>query len=374
MHTWVQIDAKAISHNLCQFKKIIGKHIDLMPVIKANAYGHGFLEIARICNKISLINTICVVSDDEAELLIDNKINKNILILSIYSLKNDKKLLKLAKKNVFFNVFSLEQAKILNKIGERIKKPINIHIKIDTGTSRTGFIGNNKYIKSIINLIKNYKYIDISGFFSHFASSENDREYTQKQIKKFDGILNVINNEVNTKNIFKHFACSSASILYPTARYSSIRLGLGLYGLYPNKISKKIINLKPALSWHTKIIQIKKLPKNTKIGYGGTYTTKKTTKIAILPIGYWDGYDRALSNKASVLIKGYKCPVRGKVCMNLTMVELPYDAKIRINDKVTLIGKQNNQVITADDLANYANTINYEIITRINPLIKRIVT
>ncbi len=368
MITWVEVDASAIRYNLHQFKKMIGKKIFLMPVIKANAYGHGFLEVAKICNKSSDVDVICVVNDSEAIHLIDNNISKPIMILTFYDLLNIKNLLKLAKKNVIFPVFSLEQAKLLNKVGERAHKKISIHIKIDSGASRVGLLPAET-LQFIVKLQK-YSNLKISGLFSHFASSEEDRVYTNYQIKNFNKLL----GDLESKNILipmRHFACSSASVLFPQARFDGIRIGLSLYGLYPEELSRKKVKLKPALSWYTKIIQIRNLPPWTKIGYGGSYTTKKSTRIAVLPVGYWDGYDIRFSNNSEVLIGGMRCPVRGRICMNIMMVELPKNLDVRVGDRVTLIGRDKKQFISIDELARKCKTINYEIIARINPLITR---
>ena len=169
----------------------------------------------------------------------------------------------------------------------------------------------------------------------------------------------------------KHFACSSASVLYKKSLLNGVRLGLGLYGLYPDDLSRKKIKLLPALSWYTKIIQVRTLPAWTKIGYGGSFTTKRTTKIAVLPVGYWDGYDRGLSNKSVILIGGKKCPIRGRICMNICMADVSAVKNVKVGDEVVLIGRQASNSISADDLADFASTINYEIVDRINPLITR---
>ena len=369
MLTWVEIDAKAIKYNLRQFRKLIGHNKLLMPVVKANAYGHGFLEVAKICDKANEVDRLCVVNDDEALLLIQNKIKKPIIILTIYETDNVEKSLKLAKKSVIFPLFSLKQAEFLNRVGERADKNIKVHIKVDTGASRVGL--SPKEVVPFLIQIKKFARLEIEGLFSHFASSEEDRIYTNYQIKCFTDVIK------KTKTIgfdipIKHFACSAASVLYPKARFDAVRLGLSLYGLYTEELSGKKIKLRPALSWYTKILQIRTLPPWTKIGYGGSYTTKKTTRIAVLPVGYWDGYDRRLSNNSFVLIGGKRCPVRGRVCMNIMMVELPKNIRAKIGDKAVLIGKDHSAEITADELAQKCRTINYEIVDRINPLIQRL--
>lgn len=366
MFTWVEIDSKAINYNLKQFRKIIGPNRLLMPVIKANAYGHGFLEIAKICSQNKVVDRICVVNSDEATFLIEMGIKKPIMILSFFVL-DEKILLKLAKNKVIFPLFSLKQAKTLNKVGDRLNKKIKVHLKIDTGTSRIGVLPQD--LKKFIQSIKYLKYLEIEGVWSHFASSEDDAQYTQKQYDNFQDALKILkNNRVEPR--IKHMSCSAATVAFKLEGFNAIRLGLSLYGLHPAEQTRNKVQLKPALTWNTTIIQTKIVPTGTKIGYGNTYTTKKTSKLAIIPVGYYDGYDRRFSNQGQVLINGVKCPVRGRICMNLTIVDIT-GVEAGEGDRVILIGKQKNNIITVDELAKIAQTINYEIVDRINPLIPR---
>ena len=171
----------------------------------------------------------------------------------------------------------------------------------------------------------------------------------------------------------KHMSCSAATVCAPLDGFTAARLGLSLYGLHPAPKTAGIIKLKPVLSWKTKIIQVKTVPKNTKIGYGGSYTTTEETRIAVLPVGYYDGYDRKLSNAGSVLVQGQICPVRGRICMNLMMVDITRVKTAKVGDEVVLIGKQGKNTITAEDMATLVGTINYEVVSRINPLLPRVV-
>lgn len=380
MFTWVEVDSRAIRHNLRQFRQLLGKNTLLMPVVKANAYGHGFLEIAKILDKNKDADRICVVNSEEAVKLVEAKIKKPIQILSFFDF-NNRILLKLArldepssarqaKKQVIFPFYTLEQAKILNTIGERVRKKIKIHLKIDTGASRVGILPND--LNTFIVQLKKYKNLEIEGVFSHFASSETDRGQTIKQYKIFQNALRVLRKSGINPPI-RHMSCTSASALFAFKDLNAARLGLGLYGLYPAEKMKKILKLKPALSWLTKIIQIKTVLKGTKIGYGGSYNAKKDTKLAILPVGYWDGFDRKLSNNGYVLIKSKLCPIRGRICMNLSMVDVSAIKNVKAGDTVTLIGTNGNKTISADDLARQIGTINYEVVDRINPLIQRII-
>ena len=209
--------------------------------------------------------------------------------------------------------------------------------------------------------------------FSHFASSEEDFRYTKKQKQIFEKIILKLEKE-GAQIPIKHMACSASSVLYPDTHFNAIRLGLSLYGLHATTKSKNKLELKPVLSWYTKIIQIKEVPAGTKIGYGGTYITKENTKLGILPVGYWDGYDRGLSNRSKVLVNGKKCPVLGHICMNLCMISLNGVEGVKTGNKVVLLGanKKNKTAITTEDLAKWADTINYEVVNRINPSLPRI--
>lgn len=369
MLTWVEVDKKAIEHNLKQFKKLIGPKTLLMPVVKSNAYGHGIVEVAKICQHSQDVSRICVVNLDEALLLIKNGIKKPILILSFYEL--DEKKLKTAIQNkVIFPVYTEDQILTLNKIGQQLKKRVFVHLKIDAGTTRIGVLPNQAltFAKKISGLSNLY----LEGIWSHFASSESDPVFTKKQLAVFNNAVEQIEKE-GIEVPVKHFACSAATTLHSNTHFNAVRLGLSTYGLYPDEKSRKKINLKPALSLNTKIVHVKTVPKNTKISYGGTYTTKQPSKIAVLPIGYWDGIDRKLSNKGEVIIKGVKCPIRGRVCMNLTMVDVTEVKDPKAGDKVTVVGRQGTANISIDDLAYLIGTINYEVVDRINPLIPRVI-
>ena len=370
MLTWVEVSKSAIKHNLAQFKRLIGSQVLLMPVVKSNAYGHGIVEVAKICDGDKNVDRICVIDLNEALELISNGIKKPVMILSFYEL--DEKKLKIAiQHKVIFPVYSKDQINCLNKVASRLRTKVAIHLKIDTGTTRVGILPNQAV--TFVKKISKLRYLYLEGIWSHFASSESDHAYTQKQLAIFNKVVEVIEKE-GTIIPIKHFACSAATALHPVARFNAVRLGLSTYGLYPDKKSKENITLKPALSLNTKIIQVKTVPTNTKVGYGGTYTTKQPTKIAVLPMGYWDGIDRRLSNIGEVIVKGKKCPIRGRICMNLTMIDVTKIKNVKTGDTVTFIGRQGKEYISADEVANKVGTINYELVDRINPQIKRIIT
>lgn len=370
MLTWVEINSKAIRHNIKQFRKLVGPDVLLMPVIKANAYGHGFLNVAKICQQNREVDRICVANLDEAVNLIKNNILKPIIILSFFEL-NDRRNLSLAiKNNVVFPIYDIKSAKILQRLGKKMNKKIKAHVKIDTGTSRVGILPD--IALTFVEQISKFKNIEIEGLYSHFASSEEDAALTRQQFNIFKKVLLGLKKKGINPPI-KHMACSAASILHKFTHGNAVRLGLSLYGLYPSSRSQKFADLKPALSWYTKIIQIKKIRIGVNVGYGGTFKTSRPTTLAIIPVGYWDGYDRRLSNRAFVLINKKRCPIVGRICMNLSMIDITH-VKTKVGDRVTLIGGKNKTKISADELANWAGTINYEIVDRINPLLPRITT
>jgi len=339
-----------------------------MPVIKANAYGHGLINIAQICDKSKEADRLCVASLDEALALLNHKISKPLLILSYYEL-NTEKVSRAVSKKVGFAVYQIEQARFLNKIGEKNNKKVKVHVKVDTGAARIGILPSQ--VVDFIEHLKKLANLELEGLWSHFASSEEDELYTERQYLTFQEVL----YQLQRKGIeipLRHMTCSAALTSYPKANFNAIRVGLSLYGLYPSAKSRESIALQPALSWFTKIIQVKNLPAGAKIGYGGTFTTSRPTTLAIIPVGYWDGYDRGLSNAASVLIKEKLCPIRGRICMNLSMVDVTDAPNVKAGDTAILIGSENNKAVTADELASLAGTINYEIVDRINPLLPRI--
>jgi len=376
--SWLEISKSSLIHNLKQFKKIIGSQTQLMAVVKSNAYGHGLIECAKTFERAGA-DWLGVVNLNEALALKKTGVRKPIMVLSYFdpSLGSLGHLTQAIKKGIRLPIYDLKTAKYLSSIALKAHKTAYLHVKIDTGTSRLGVFPSESvgFIKRLLNLPN----LQLEGLFSHLADSENPNQtFTNQQINIFEKLIFKL-EEQNINIPLKHMACSAATILNKRSWFNLVRIGISLYGLYSienglEKIRRKYpwFSLKPALSWHTKVIQVKDLPAGTNIGYGLTYKAKCQTKIAVLPIGYWEGYDRKLSNQADVLIHGRRVPVRGRVCMNITMVDITDIPNVRVGDRVTLIGRDGKEEITTDKLAKKISTINYEIVTRINPLLKRV--
>lgn len=371
--TWVEVKKDALRHNLALFKKIIGPQVKLMPVVKSNAYGHGILEATKVAIDFG-VDYIGVVNLDEALLLRKNGIVTPVLVLSYF---DSSQIEEAIKTEVELVVYNEERVKLISQAAQKLKKTARIHIKIDTGTSRLGVL--TKEAAPFINKIKDLRGIELTGIFTHFADSENDNwTYTNKQLSEFKNLLFEL-QKANIKIPLAHTACSAAAMSSAETHFDLVRVGISFYGLWPSEENKKAVQkkfpwfeLKPALAWKTRIIQIKELAKGTPVGYGCTYKTKQKTTIAILPVGYNEGYDRLLSNKGKVIVKKKKVPVLGRVCMNLTMIDVTDLEEVTVGEEVVLIGKQGNQQITADEIAALIKTINYEVVTRINPQIPKI--
>ncbi|MFA6296186.1 MAG: alanine racemase [Patescibacteria group bacterium] len=376
--TWLEINEQALIYNLQQFRKIIGSQKILAAVIKSNAYGHGLLEVAKILEK-SEADWFIVDSIDEALTLKqkNTKTKKQIIILDYTILNRLEDVVKNGFRQVVYNKETIQK---LGEISKKLNKKVYIHLKLETGISRQGVL--EEEIKDIIKLIKKFPNLILEGILAHFANIEDttDHSYAQMQLERFKKMIAIAEKEYGQKIKIKHTASSAATILFPETHFDLVRTGISIYGFWSSnetKLSathKKInFNLKPVLEWKTIIVKIKNLKAETPVSYGLTEILHQDSKIAVVPIGYYDGFDRKLSSIGNVLIKGKRCKILGRICMNMFMVDVSHIENLKLEDEVILIGKQGNEQITADEIAKKINTINYEIVTRINPLIKRII-
>lgn len=364
--TWLEIDRKALLSNIDTVERRIGKNVLCMAIIKANAYGHGLCEVAEILRTKKNI-WLGVDSLDEALVLKKLGMSQPIMILGYIP---PPRLLEALRANFCVSVYNLATLKhtvSLLKAHPNIKP--HVHLKIETGTNRLGLQLNDPVG------IKNFP--PIEGIYTHFADAENPHsKFYQDQLrmlKKAEWILRTKGVAISTI----HSAASAALLVHPETHFSLVRLGLSLYGLWP--FDHKPTNLglahdflKPVLTWKTRIAQIKEIQKGETVGYDRTWVAKQKSKIAILPVGYYDGYDRRLSNCGEILINSNRAKVIGRVCMNMMMVDIT-NIPAKENDEVILLGKSGNKEITADDMAKKTDTINYEIVSRINPLLPRMI-
>lgn len=374
MKTWVEISRKNILHNIAEIRSLLSCNTKFMAVIKSNAYGHGLLEVAKICSELNGVDWFGVDSVDEALLLRKAKIKLPILVLGYIPFEQLKDAIKHDISVVAYNTEILEY--LNENFPKSYRKKAKIHLKIETGISRQGISGG-----ALVNFVKKAlknKNILIEGAYTHYANVDDttDFSYAKKQLDAFK--KNIEEVEKLIKITLKHTASSAATINYPETHFNMARIGISLYGLWSSRETKlsskerKIkIDLCPALSWKTLLVQVKKVERGTPIGYGLTEKVRRDSVIGVLPIGYWDGYDRGLSNIGEVLVRGERAKVLGRVCMNMTIVDLTDIPRAKLFDEVVLLGKQNKDEITADEIAAKIGTINYEVVTRINPLIQR---
>lgn len=360
LRSWCEVDLDILKNNIKILKKHIGNGIKMAAVIKSNAYGHGAVEIAK-CAEESGVYYFAVACMEEAKQLRRAGIKTPILILSYVSEHQAEELI---NYDVTASVFNREIPEKLNEYAKKHNKIIKVHIKIDTGMTRLGFNSDN--ISETINdiaYINSLSNIEIEGIFTHYADADNEEgNFTEIQYEKYKKIIDKL-DEININIPIKHTCNSAAGITNKEFYNSMIRFGIILYGYYPEAYLKNILpGLQPFLSIKSNILQIKDVPENVTIGYGRTYKTSKKTRVGVVPIGYADGYPRALSNKFYVLISGKKAPIIGRICMDQLMVDLTDIPEANEGDIVIILGRDNNNIITADDIAKTVNTICYEIL------------
>lgn len=374
MKTHIEISAKNLVHNLKEFEKLTDRKI--MLAVKANAYGHGLKEVVSITRKLTSVGYYAVDTLEEALTVKAVDDNKKILVIGWA----DRAELKEMILNGFEIVIpSTDYLKQVKEISKSVRLKARIHIKLETGTGRLGMPPAHAVKILTDSSPAAAKHIEVIGIYSHFANIEDttDHSFAQHQLEIFIDLI----QKINHKNILRHFSCSASTLLFPETHFDIVRIGISAYGFWPSKptyvsyIEKKkpAIQLKPVLNWYSRVAQVKTQKKGESIGYGLTYKTFTRARTIVVPVGYYDGYDRKLSNVSTIIVNGTKAPVRGRICMNMLMADVTHIKNTKPGDRVILIGEEGNEKITADELADLAGTINYEIISRINPLIPRIV-
>lgn len=370
----MEVSKDALFSNINSVRKIISKDTKIAAVIKANAYGHDIKNISELID--SKVDLFAVDSIYEALKIRRTGIKKPIIVLG-YTLLKDINLA--IDSNISFVCYNKET---VNKIIElNLSKIAKVHIKIETGTNRQGLL-INEAIKLAKEISKYKDKIHIEGIYTHFANIEDtlNPSFAILQLKKFNQAKEIFEKKIG-KIDYYHCAASAATILYSSTHFNLIRLGIGLYGIWPSKETKianlhkdkKRLELKAALSWKSVVAQIKYIDKGDSVSYGRTWIATKKTKIAVIPVGYFDGFDRKLSNSGRVLINGKYAQVIGRIAMNMFMVDVSHIKSVKVEDEVVIIGEQKGNVISADEIADKLGTISYEVLCRINPLIPRIV-
>jgi len=371
--TYIELSKKNLIHNIKQLKSVAKKGTKIVSMIKANAYGHGQNEIAKILEPYT--DYFGVNSISELETL--RKVTKRKTFILGYV--QDCDLEKTTKLGCVLSVFSMDHFKKINKVALKLKKIQEVNISIDAHLGREGFLESE--LSDFFKELKKTKYIKVLGIYAHFANIEDTLNFSHanKQIKKYEKAIKIA-KDFGFTQLETHISATSGLLAYEMKKgiHPVIRLGIGLYGLWPSEnlklLYKNKLELKPVLSWKTKIAQIKTLPKGSTIGYGLTYKTKKGTKIAVIPQGYSDGLDRGLSNTGNVLIGGTRCKILGRVAMNMFVIDVSHLPTVKVEDEVVIIGRQKRGQITVEEIAEKIETINYEVVARLSALLPRIVT
>ncbi len=372
LRTWVEISTKAIASNVTNLKKILLPKTQFMAVVKGDAYGHGMIRTSEIILKTG-VKHLAVFDFDEAVTLRMSKITslKKASILVLRSIE-EQQIKDALKNDIEVCVSTFEMLTYLKKI--KLSKKLRIHLMVDTGLGRDGFLLDDS--ERVISLISGNKNIEIIGVMTHFSGSEsrNFDSYTIMQV----AFLYEWQKRLQEVGIYPMIHASATAGVFLSKEFGMdmTRFGIGMYGMWPSEETRMLdrVNTKliPALSWKTKIVEIKELQAGSFIGYDCTLRLQRDSKIAILPVGYYDGYPRGASNKSAVLIHGKRARVLGRVMMNMIVIDVTDIPNVKLDDIVTLIGTDKVNTITADELAQISGSIHYEITTRIHPQIPRI--
>lgn len=354
---WIEIDLRAITHNLKAIKSIIGQETKIMPVVKADAYGHGLIPVAQTLVQAGAA-FLAVSYVEEGIKLRAAGVNVPIVVLL--------GVLRAEIEAVFSYkltpvVYRLEVARALSEAAQKYKKTLPVFVKIDTGMGRLGVFYKEAY--DFLKTVSHLPGLKVVGVTSHLALAETDEEFTKIQIKRFKTVLETAQT-LGLELKFNHIANSAASLQYQDSHFQVVRPGLSIYGIYPLPSLKEKLTLKPVMSFKTRVIYLKWLPARAGVSYGHTFITPRPTKVAVIPIGYDQGLFRQLSNKGEVLIKGKRAPIIGTICMHLTMIDVTSIDGVDIGEEVVILGKQGKEEITANEIAQKAGTISYDVLCR----------
>ncbi|MDR4505399.1 MAG: alanine racemase [Candidatus Scalindua sp.] len=357
--TWAEISLDAVAHNVKAVRKKAGKGRKILAIVKADAYGHGAIEISKTLAQNN-VDMLGVAFLDEAIELRESNIRIPILLLSPILPEQIYEALRYSLSITVCNLHSAEEIAVVAKKNFFDAK---IHIEVDTGMGGTG-VDLHKTLP-LVKTIMQFESLAIEGIFTHFHSSEEtDKSFTQKQNNLFQNILQEL-RENNIQIPLIHAANSAATLTMPESYFNMVRLGLALYGMYPSNSVSREIGLKPVLSLRTRIINIKQLETGSTVGYGRSCKLEKPTKVATIPVGYKDGLYRSLSNVGKVLINGTTAPILGRICMDRCFVDITHIPDVAIGTDVVLFGSQQNESIRIESAAKLINTIPHEIVCAI---------
>ncbi|WP_426350124.1 alanine racemase [Alloiococcus sp. CFN-8] len=366
-YVWAEIDLDALAHNMREIKKA-SKSEEVMAVVKADAYGHGAIDVAPVLLENGATSLAVAVISEALELRRAG-IEAPIMILGHTPLEYAEEIV---AYDIQQTVFSFDYAQELSKEAQRQNKKVRLHIALDTGMGRIGFLPTEESIEEIINISK-LTNVSIMGVFSHFSSAdEENKSYTKEQLQKFLSFIEELKKRgINPKIL--HIANSAAIIDLPDTHFHEVRPGIILYGYLPSKeVNNKVLDIKPVLTLKAKIVHIKTLEKDMYVSYGRIFKTERKSIIATLPLGYADGYTRLLTNKAKAIVGGKLVPVVGRICMDQCMLDITDVPSLKVGDEVILLGEDKGVHFNAEDIADLLGTINYEVLCMLGSRVPRV--
>ncbi len=356
------IDLGAISHNVAAIRKKIGDQRGLMAVVKADGYGHGAVEVSRTALRNGA-DSLAVALPEEGQHLREAGIEAPILVLGLIQ---PEEAWKVVDSRLDQTVSSIALLEALDREAGSASIQVNVHVKVETGLGRIGLEPHEVVL--FLRRAKSYRNLKVAGLFSHFsAADERDKTFARHQLQLFEQTIREIQH-AGIELPQRHMANSAATLDLPESYYDLVRPGLIIYGLYPSTEVSHSIEVKPAMTLKTKVCYLKTVPQGTPISYGRTFVTRKQTRVATLPLGYGDGYKRALADKGEVLIKGRRAPVIGRICMDMCMIDVSDVPDVKAGDEAIVFGQEP----TADELAAKIGTINYEVVTTVGKRVPRV--
>lgn len=363
--SWVEIDTEAFAGNIRTVKSLVGDDVEIMAVVKANGYGHGAITTARtaLLNGASFLGVSSIqealklrIGGIDAPILAMNHIPPNMIAQAV-------------QQNISVVVYDLDIARAYNRVAHDIGGRLRVHIKVDSGMGRLGIMPDQT-LRFLRHLLK-MEHIEIEGICTHFSTADGDPEFTAQQLETFTDTLHALQDATGYQFKYVHSANSAATLTNPETHFNMVRTGIALYGLHPSTDVQLPAGFSPVLTWKTTVVQVKTLPPGHAVGYGNTYVTTEEETIAVLPVGYADGFRRGPTNWGEVLIHGQRAPLVGRVSMEKTAVNVSHLSEVAVGDEVVLLGRQGGEIITAEEIAGRLGTINYEVTCGIGSHIPR---
>lgn len=363
--SWLEIDNDALAGNIRALKAIIGKKVELMAVVKSDAYGHGAIATSQtaLLNGASYLGVSTMA---EALQLREAGIKAPILVMNYTPAYLVRQAL---QENITLTVFDLEIARVYDRVAREVSGKLNVHVKIDTGMGRFGAMASTSV--GLFRHLIAMQNLKIEGVYTHFSTADEDLAYTKQQIDTFRSVVRPLQATTGLKFKYTHAANSAATLAVKDAHFDLVRTGLAMYGLHPSETVQLPDDFRPVMTWKTTVAQVKTLPPDHPVGYGNTYVTSSEERVAVLPIGFSDGFRRGPGNWGEVLIHGVRAPIRGRVSMEKTVVSVEHIPGVSTGDEVVLLGRQGDDIITAEEVADRLGTSNYEVVTNILPRVPR---